>query len=211
MNRSIQNDLLAKAKLLRELARKTDEAAGSPVAAGPPEPANPFSPSADPRDSLEYCELAIRAEGWFDDAGIVEHWPLSTAEAVQLLAAAGYDVDLQSIEDLIRRGIVAAPAEDDSGPEWNAQDLARATAILECRGQWCPTPSIHDCKKHASRLFLERSRIAGTLGEAVRSGPVQFDLRHLLQLLVLCQSIEGRLQLAALLEGLLEVEHGVFL
>lgn len=177
-----------------------------------PTAANPFSPAADPRDSLEYCERAVRAEGWFAKAGIAERWPVTTAEAVQLLTEGGeYDIDEERLADLIRRGIVARPVEDEDGPEWNAEGLARAVAVLECRGQWQPTPSLHDPKKHSSRLFIERARASGELAAAVHSGPVQFDARHLIQLLVLCHAAEGRMHIAALLEGLLEVDHEVIL
>lgn len=57
--------------------------------------ANPFHPAADPRDALAYCEGAVRADRWWDAAGVSEHWPLTTAEAAELWekvkAAAGLD------------------------------------------------------------------------------------------------------------------------
>jgi len=174
---------------------------------------NPFHPSADPRDELAFCEQALRNDRWFEKAGLAERWPVATAEAVKLLADGGeYDVDEERLEDLVRRRIITAPAKDEDGAaEWSAGDLVRAGGILECRGQWQPTPSGHDPKKHPTRLFLEQARSRGELASVAHSGPVDYDVRHLIQLLVLCNVPEGRMKVAALLEAVLEVEHEVVL
>lgn len=174
--------------------------------------ANPFHPAADPRDALVRCEQAVRVNGWFERANVAEHWPLSTAEAALLLSEGGeYDIDEERLADLIRRRLIPAPAEDEGGHEFSAQDFVTATGILDARGQWQPTPSLHDPKKHGTRLLLEQARATGELAGVAHGGPVDFDLRHLIQLLVVCDVREGREKVAALLEALLEVDHEVLL
>jgi len=171
---------------------------------------NPFAATADPLDTLTFCERCISAENWFATAGIPEHWPLTTDEAADLLRVGGeYDVSRGDLVDLIGRKLLAAPGIGENGYEWNAQDLTLAAGSLESRNQWLPTPSKNDVKKHPSRLGLELARAAGTLADVAHGGPVRFDVRHLFALLVACDSYEGRIKIAALLEAVLEVDHGV--
>lgn len=171
---------------------------------------NAFHPSADPIAAVERCAAALRADRWWERAGLVEHWPLTTDEAVQLLAGPGeYDISAVELVDLVDRGLLAAPGNGESGYEWLATDVVGAAGVLEARGQWAPTPSRHDAKKHPCRLLLEQARDEGELEAVAHGGPVRFDARHLLALLRQCDIREGREKIAALLEAVLECDHGV--
>ncbi len=172
--------------------------------------AAPHSPSADPRDRLEFAENAFRADGWFDLAHLDESWPLTSKDAAALLCRGGeYDVDVDALEDLVSRKLTQVPGVGEAGFEWNAEDILAAVYVLEGRQQWTPTPSKHDCKKHSTRLLLEQARADGTLADIAHGGLIRFDLRHLIALLVAMPHHEARVKTAALLEAILEVDHGV--
>lgn len=169
---------------------------------------NPFARAADPRDAVAVCEDSVRRAGMFAAAGLDEHWPLTTGEVVTILAAFEFDAD--ALDDLIRRRLIPAPGigENDER-DWDASDFLTAWGSLETRGQWKPTPSIHDPKKHPCRIMLEQAREDGELISVVDGGPIRFDARHLIQMLTACDSHEGRAKIAVLLEATLEVDHGV--
>lgn len=169
-------------------------------------------PQTDPVDDLETCKGAIRAAAWWKRSGMEEHWPLTTDEAVQLLADAGkFDIDGENLVDLVERGLLGKPAVDEAGVyEWSAADVVQAGGLLESREQWRATPSGHDPKKHQCQIILELARAAGTVSQIVTAGPgPRYDVRHLLAVLAQCDSREGRAKLLALLRAVLEVEHGV--
>jgi len=167
----------------------------------------------DPQLDAVHAAAAIGAAGWWERCGLSEHWPLTTAEAAELLAAAAeYDLDEAGLRDLIGRRLLAAPGLNESGDfEWNPVDVCHAGMLLEAREQWRQTPSGHDAKKHPCQLILEHARAAGQV-ESVVDGPatpVRFDLRHLLYLLVVSDVREGRAKILALLKAVLEVDHGI--
>ena len=56
---------------------------------------------------------------------------------------------------------------------------------------------------------MEQAREAGALESIVGGGPVRFDVKHLLAMLTHCPNAEGRIEIAALLEAVLEVDRGV--
>lgn len=169
-----------------------------------------FHPTCDPVDRLAHCERAVEKDRWFQLAGIAPKWPLTTAEAAQILFRGGeYEVTAARLEDLVERGLVPSPAQGEDGFEWSAEDVVGAVGVLEGRSQWLPTPSMNDCKKHPCKLILEQAREAGTLETIARGGAVRFDVRHLLALLTACPNHEGRIKIGCLLEAVLEVDHGV--
>ena len=130
----------------------------------------PHSPSADPRDRLEFAEQAIRADGWFDLADLEEKWPITSKDAAAILRKGGeYDVDADSLEDLVKRKMTQLPAVGEEGFEWNAEDILAAVYVLECRQQWLPF-SKHDPKKHGTQILLEQHRSQGSLADVARGG-----------------------------------------
>jgi hypothetical protein len=169
-------------------------------------------PAADPVTDLRNCEAAIRAAGWWDSAGLDEHWPITTDEADRLLVLGGeYRLDAGDLSELIDRRILPSPAIGEDGYEWNAHDVITASGVLELRGQYRPTPSRNDVKKHSSQLALEAAREDGFLKDLVASVPGQprYDVTHLLALLIRHESIEARTKIVSLLKMTLEVDHGV--
>lgn len=172
------------------------------------------NPAADPVDDLESCAEAIRNSGWWNRCELTEQWPLSTEQAAELLADAGeLDVDVESLADLIDRRLIPAPATGDNSEfEWLASDIVAAVGVLNNRQQWRPTPSGHDALKHPCQLALEQARAAGEVDAIVAAVPgvPRFDVRHLLELLVVTDIGEGRRKLVTLLKAVLEVDHGVF-
>jgi len=172
---------------------------------------HPMHPAADPRDAEAFCADAVRKDRWWELAGLPERWPLSTADAARLLADGGeYDVTADQLADLIDRRILPAPAEGEDGPEWNAGDIVQAAGTLEARQQWRPTPSRHDPKKHPFLMGLEAVRQAGTVAAlADNPGAVHFDVRQLVQMLVICESVDARAKIALMLRACLDHDHGV--
>lgn len=172
-------------------------------------------PHVDPVDSEIQARALFHRAGWFPMTAIPEHWPLTTAEVVELLDQCGeFAIDLDQLADLINRGIIAPPAVDeDEQAEWSAIDLMNITRVLEERQQWRMTPSRHDPKKSPYAVALEQSREAGKLEELCvgdRTTP-RYDARGLLLALVGCQHPHGRDMLCQLLRATLEVDHGVII
>lgn len=171
------------------------------------------NPAADPVDDLESCSEAIRSSGWWNRCDLVEQWPLTTEQAAELLSDAGeFDVDAESLSDLIDRRLIPSPAKDDAGNhEWNATDIVCAVGVLNNRQQWRPTPSGHDACKHPCQLALEQARAADEVDVIVAgmAGIPRFDVRHLLELLVVTDIAEGRRKLVTLLKAVLEVDQEV--
>lgn len=161
----------------------------------------------DPVADLLACQHAIRSAGWWHKAGLAERWPLATNEVAEMLAAAEYEATADDLEDLIRRGLLPRPGRgEEEAFEWLAVDLCHAAGLLEARRQWRPAPSCHDPKKTHEELLLEAARADGSLGD-VAGGRVKFDPRHLLELLVMCDSREGRRKIGVLLAAVLEYDH----
>lgn len=171
------------------------------------------NPETDPIDDLSHCEQAIRAAGWWKRCELSEQWPLTTEQAAELLANAGeFDVGAESLADLIDRRLIPTPASNENGElEWNATDIVLAVGTLSNRQQWRATPSGHDAFKHPCQLALEQARAAGEVHEITvgMEGVPRFDVRHLLELLVVTDIGEGRRKLVTLLKAVLEVDHGV--
>lgn len=171
------------------------------------------SPADDPVDDLQFCAEAIRKSGWWSRCDLAEKWPLSTEQAAELLADAGeLDVDAESLADLIHRRLMPSPAKGEDGDlEWLASDIVAAVGVLNNRQQWRSTPSGHDAMKHPCQLALEQARAAGEVDAIVAAlpGVPRFDVRHLLELLVVTDVGEGRRKLVTLLKAVLEVDHGV--
>jgi hypothetical protein len=129
------------------------------------------------------------------------------------LADAGeFDIDAESLADLIDRRLIPAPARNENGElEWNATDIVFAVGTLNNRQQWRPTPSGHDACKHPCQLALEQARDAGEVDAITvgMEGVPRFDVRHLLELVAVTEIAEGRRKLVTLLKAVLEVDHGV--
>lgn len=170
-------------------------------------------PAADPVDDLESCAEAIRTSGWWNRCELAEQWPLTSEQAAELLADAGeFDVDSESLNELVDRRLIPSPAKDDNDQlEWLASDVVAAVGVLNNRQQWRSTPSGHDACKHPCQLALEHARAAGEVDAIVAGVPgvPRFDTRHLLELLVVTDISEGRRKLVTLLKAVLEVDHGV--
>ena len=166
---------------------------------------------ADPVDDLLAAQQAIVAAGWFRRSNVVEHWPMTTASAAELLAAGGeFNVDCEGLLDLIERRLLPSPAAGEADElEWSASDVIEASGCLEARQQWRTTPSQHDPKKHQCQLLLEEARENGEVELIVTSGQARFDLRHLLALLIASDVYEGRAKIVTLLKAVLEFEHGI--
>jgi hypothetical protein len=174
-----------------------------------------LNPAADPQTDLEQAAAAIRAAGWWQTAGLEEHWPLTTDEVAQLLEVAGeYDIDAAGLAELVARRVLGAPGiGEDGSPEWNAADVILAVEVLSYRSQLRATPSRHDPFKHPCQVKLEQARQLGAVETIVTEPPAgcaRFDLTHLLAALVKCENREGRLAILPLLKATLEVDHGVF-
>jgi hypothetical protein len=173
------------------------------------------NPASDPVDDLATCQAALRRAGWWETADLTERWPLTTAEAVHLLSAAGeYELSEAGLVELVERGLLPAPSTGEGREyEWDAADVIAASGIFEMRSQYRPTPSRNDAKKHPCQLALELARTEGTVGgiAAPRGGLPRIDAIHALALLRNCDSREGREKLVALLKAVLEVEHGVLI
>ena len=171
------------------------------------------NPAADPVDELELCAEAIRTSGWWDRCELTEQWPLTTEQAAELLADAGeLDINEASLADLIDRRLIPSPAKDDIGQlEWLATDIVAAVGTLNNRQQWKPTPSGHDACKHPCQLALEQARAADEVDAIVAgmAGVPRFDVRHLVELLVVTDIPEARRKIIVLLKAVLEVDHGV--
>lgn len=174
---------------------------------------NVLNSPTDPVADVEQCAAAIRSAGWWQTAGLAERWPLTTDEAAQLLAVAGeYEVDAADLADLVARRVLAAPGvAEDGSYEWNAADVVAALVVLNERMQLRPTPSRHDPLKHPCQVKLEEARQVGAVATIVDGGPVRYDVRDLLALLVKCEVREGRLMILALLKATLEVDYGIFI
>ena len=134
-------------------------------------------------------------------------------EAAELLATAGeFAIDADGLLDLIDRRLLPRPATDEGDElEWSAADIVHATATLQGRQQWRASPSGHDAVKHPLQLLLEQAR-ANDEVESITCGLAttpRFDVRHLLELLVVSEVHEGRRKLVTLLKAVLEVDHGV--
>src|SRR5262245_14854727 len=171
-------------------------------------------PGTDPVDDHYAAMAALRRAKWWDTAGLRERWPMTTAEAVQLLDLGGqFAIDAEGLQDPIARQLVPGPSLGESGEhEWDACDILNAAGALEARQQWRATPSGHDPKKHACQIALEQARAAGEV-QQITSGPggqgPRFDAAHLLMLLLTCDHHEGRAKVIPLLKAVLEVDHGV--
>ena len=168
---------------------------------------------ADPVDDDLTCRAGIVAANWWFRADVPEHWPIKTDVAVELLSIAGeFDVDSDGLLDLVDRRLIARPSVGEADEfEWSASDIVHATATLQGRQQWRASPSGHDAVKHPLQLLLEQAR-ANDEVESITCGLAttpRFDVRHLLELLVVSEVHEGRRKLVTLLKAVLEVDHGV--
>src|SRR5262245_15042694 len=167
----------------------------------------------DPADELAAAVLNVRLAGWWDRAGLAEHWPITTEEAAQLFELAGqYAVDAAGLRDLIDRRLLPSPGVGEGGElEWSATDISQASWVVESRGQQRATPSAHDPKKHPCQVLLDLARQAGQVQDITRpdNGPC-YDAKHLLALIERCDAREGRAKLIPWLKAVLEVEYGVF-
>lgn len=166
------------------------------------------NPAVDPVDDLRNCCLAIAAAGWWDRLERPERWPLSLADAAEMLRVSGqFDVDAGGLEALIECDIIQHPGSDEAGQlEFDAADIIEISRRLECRRQWLPAPCFHDVKKHLHQLMFEKCKAENELGAAI-DGP--FDLRQLYVAMVEMDSREGREKLGAVLQAFLAYHHGV--
>lgn len=170
-------------------------------------------PVLDPVADLMGCQNAVRNAEWWQRSGIPEHWPLSSDEAAAMLALAGeYAVDAAGLHDLIGRGLLPRPAVGENDAfEWSAVDMCTAAGLLDARRQWRRAPNAHDPKRSPCEHLADVARGLGTLPSIVHGGPVRFDVRHLLQMLVEHNNHESRRKVATLLQAVLEVDHNLYI
>lgn len=123
--------------------------------------------------------------GWYARAGVTTpEWPLSLAGAVELLRKGGqYDIDPDCLTDLAARGLLPIPSDG----RWAVRDIIEAAGFLESRRQWAACPSIHDAKKHPTRVLLEQHGAEAVLSQGMRP-----DLRYLLVLMTRSDNGEMR-------------------
>ena len=162
----------------------------------------------DPRDEEAEAADAIRDAAWWTTASLVEHWPVTTDEAVRLLYLGGeFDVEAGQIEDLIGRRLMPAPGRGDAGQfEWSATDIVAAAILLETRRQWSAAGK-HEAKKTIWQIAVDQLRNEGELTPPPDM-PRQ-DLRHLLLSMIAEQTREGRERIFAAMQVVAQAEHGI--
>lgn len=155
----------------------------------------------------DHAEHALAASGWFARVGYPPHFPMTDAQALELLQVGGeYSIDAAQLADLTDRGIISAPADG----LWHPADVVQAGAMLESRRQWAATPTAHDAKKHPCRIDLETYRVTDSLRELFAETP-RLDLRHLLVLMAECDVREVREKLLCRIHAILEIDSGITL
>ena len=70
---------------------------------------------SDPVDDLDTARRMVAEARLFEQADMQPHWPLTTAEVVDLLVADHLDTSVENLEELVTRRIVKAPGRDDDG------------------------------------------------------------------------------------------------
>jgi hypothetical protein len=134
------------------------------------------------------CRASFRE--WFTIAKMPYQFPLSEADELKLVSAAG---EFEATPAVLARcesmGWFTPP---DNG-EWSARDMAAFAGILGAMRFWQPSPSIHD---------LQRGPVGIEFSNAVQSGTVRditdsltskgVDLRRALLLMVHTETRAGR-------------------
>jgi hypothetical protein len=147
---------------------------------------------------VDVTETEARAKlaPWLERCGLpADAWPLDRESVSAVLTVGGeYSASVQELERLADLKQIPAIAQYD------ARDVLAVAGCLEGRRAWRLTPSIHDAKKHASRLALEQNVQAGpeaiaTMYESVK----QFDFPFVLALLAECDARELRERLISIL------------
>lgn len=116
-------------------------------------------------------------------------FPLTTADVVRVLRdGAEFAIDEERLSRLGELGQLPSVSQ------WDARDIIAAAGCLEGRRQWRTTPSIHDAKKHATRLAVEQTLTANPVDgfRALLDQMRGLDLELALILLAECDNRELR-------------------
>src|SRR5262245_29555076 len=117
--------------------------------------------------------VAVAAErlGWY------QRTLFTPAEVVELLTEAEFDVQPNTLAEVVRKGIIVDP-----GKLWDSTAVVALAMFLHTRRRWRLTPSRWDQFKSKPRLMIERYRALGSATPIVDLD--QFTTREILNGLV---------------------------
>lgn len=106
-------------------------------------------------------DAAERISMLWREADVLPAYPVSDENVVNLLRAAEYLADGDTLDRYERLGYIGGVPRRNDMRRWRASDILSLMTALEVRRQWRPDSSLHAAKFHPFEIRQAQAEVAG--------------------------------------------------